>query len=149
MMPAAMSGADPALVWLIVGLLLIVAEVFAPGAFLVWIGLAAVGTGLLALLVTLVFSQQVIVFAVLAAVSIAIGLRLRGPRRKPVLNTPGAGLIGRPARVLAFEGREGRVRVGDSDWPARLAAGVAAPPADTLLVVVGVDGMMLVVGQHP
>lgn len=148
MMPQSLAGLDPGLAWLVVGLLLVVMEVFAPGTFLVWLGMAAIGTGLAALLATLAFGAQVIVFAVLAALSIAAGLRLRGRRPSPVLNTPGAGLVGRPARVLAFEGREGRVRVGDSDWPARLASDVAAAAADTPLVVVGVDGMTLVVGEH-
>ncbi len=146
-MPQSLSGLDPGLVWLVAGLLLVVAEVFVPGAFLVWLGLAAIGTGLVALPVPVAFGLQVVVFAVLAALSIAVGLRLRGRRPSPVLNTPGAGLVGRPARVLAFEGREGRVRVGDSDWPARLASDATMSAVDTQLVVVGVDGMTLVVGE--
>jgi membrane protein implicated in regulation of membrane protease activity len=77
-------------------------------------------------------------------VSIAIGLRLRHrpPRR---LNTPESGLVGRGARVLEFSGRDGRVRVGDSDWPARLADGVNGVVAGQPLRVAGVDGMVLLV----
>ena len=36
------------------------------------------------------------------------------------LNTQQAGLAGRSATALTFQGREGRVRVGDSDWAARV-----------------------------
>jgi membrane protein implicated in regulation of membrane protease activity len=45
---------------------------------------------------------------------------------------------------LGFSGTEGRVRLGDSDWPARLvgAAGVASGVA---LLVEDVDGLTLIV----
>ena len=44
---------------------------------------------------------------------------------RPWLNTQQAGLAGRSATALAFHGREGRVRVGDSDWAARVPPDVA------------------------
>lgn len=141
-----LAAMEPGLAWLVIGLLLMLGEIFAPGAFLVWLGLAGIGTGLVVLAASLAFGLQVVVFGVLAGAGIALGLRLRGRRRAPVLNTAGAGLVGRPARVLAFDGMEGRVRVGDSDWPARLAHGTPPPDVDALLRVVAVDGVMLVVG---
>ena len=143
-----MTELDPGLVWLATGIVLLVAEVAAPGAFLMWLGIAALGTGALELVVPLGFGQQVALFAVLAAASIALGLRLRGARRRPVLNTPNSGLVGRTAHAIAFEGADGRVRVGDSDWPARLVTGNSAPPADAALRVVGVDGTVLVVAPR-
>lgn len=138
---------DPALVWLAGGLALLVLEVLAPGAFMMWLGLAALGTGAVELLRPLPFAGEVVVFAVLAAVSIAIGLRLRR-RPPPVLNTPKSGLVGRSARVLEFHGRHGRVRVGDSDWPARLAPGVRGVVANQRLRVAAVDGTVPVVGPE-
>ncbi len=134
----------PALIWLGAGLALLVAEVLLPGAFLMWIGLAALGTGAAMLLGLAGFDWQVGCFAVLTAGSIALGLRLRRPREQRV-NTPDSGLVGRTVRALAFEGREGRVRLGDSDWPAQLADGAAQPAPDTPLRVVGVNGVALVV----
>jgi membrane protein implicated in regulation of membrane protease activity len=133
------------MLWLGAGVLLLVAEVLAPGAFLMWLGLAALGTGMVVLLMDPGFAVQVGVFGVLAISSVALGVRLRQMRPKQNLNTHDAGLVGRPARALTFEGRQGRVRVGDSDWPARVPADVAPPAPGAALMVAGVDGMVLVV----
>lgn len=130
-------------VWLLAGLALAIAEALLPGAFLIWIGLAAAGTGLVTLAADLRFELQVVVFAVLAAGSLAVGLRLR--RHRPHLNTRHAGLAGRTATALAFHGREGRVRLGDSDWAARLPADAATPAPGATLRVVDVDGTVLIV----
>ena len=46
------------------------------------------------------FAVQVVVFAVFAAISIAVGLRVRTPRQAAQLNTPGSGLLGREAVAL-------------------------------------------------
>ena len=129
--------------WLLGGLGLLILEMLAPGAFLMWIGLAACGTGLLVLFVPMAFGYQVVVFAVLAGVSLAAGLRLRRPVTR--LNTQSAGLAGRLATALHFDGTEGRVRLGDSDWSARVPAGVAMPQPGDRLRVDGVDGTILVV----
>ena len=130
--------------WLLAGLALLVLELLVPGVFLMWLGLAACGTGLVTLAVTIGFGPQVVVFTFFAAMSLAIGLKLR---RRPVarINTQGAGLAGRTAMALMFQGREGRVRVGDSDWAARVPADVAEPAPGTRLRVEGVDGTVLVV----
>ncbi|HTC07219.1 MAG TPA: NfeD family protein [Acetobacteraceae bacterium] len=130
-------------VWLLAGLALAIAEALLPGAFLIWIGLAAAGTGLVTLAADLRFELQVILFAVLAAGSLAAGLRLR--RQRSHLNTRHAGLAGRTATALAFRGREGRVRLGDSDWAARLPPDATEPAPGAVLRVVDVDGTVLIV----
>jgi inner membrane protein len=131
------------IIWLLAGLALLILEVHTPGAFMMWLGLAACGTGLVVLASDIGFEAQVVTFGVLAAVSLGVGLRFR---RCPVgLNTQKAGLAGRPATALAFQGREGRVRVGDSDWAARVPADVAEPAAGARLRVEGVDGTVLIV----
>ena len=73
-------------------------------------------------------------------------MRVRSPRPTAVLNTQESGLLNRSARVIVAGSNEIRVRVGDSDWTARLAHGVAAPAVGTELKVVGVDGTTLIVG---
>ena len=132
--------------WLVAGLALMLLEVVAPGVFLMWIGLAALGTGLVTQFASPGFAMQVVVFAVLAAASVVAGLRFRTPRKANALNTPASGLVGREATALEFHGRHGRVRVGDSDWNARMASGAEAPAPHAMLRVVGVDGTTLVVG---
>jgi inner membrane protein len=105
--------------------------------------LAACGTGLVALATGIGFELQVVTCAVLAAISLAVGLRLR---HRPVrLNTQQSGLAGRTATALTFQGREGRVRVGDSDWAARVPPDVAEPASGSRLRVEGVDGTVLIV----
>lgn len=132
------------IIWVVGGLALLMIEIAAPGAFMMWLGLAACGTGLIVLATAVGFEFQVMTFAVLAAASLAVGLRFRRPRQAK-LNTQQAGLAGRPATALVFQGREGRVRVGDSDWAARVPADVASPEAGTRLRVEGVDGTVLIV----
>lgn len=137
---------DPALIWILVGLLLLGAETLLPGVFLLWVGLAAIGTGVMLLLVTPPFWLTVTVFIALLAGGIAIALRLRrSDRPRPRVNTPDSGLVGRPG-VLIDAGATGpRVRVGDSDWAARLPRDVADSPTGTRVRVEGVDGTTLVV----
>jgi hypothetical protein len=143
-MPTGVMPTLAALAWLAGGLALLVAEVLLPGAFLMWLGLAALGTGGAVLAGLAGFGPQVACFAVLSAGSIALGLRLRRPPERRV-NTPESGLVGRTALALAFTGGEGRVRLGDSDWPAQLVAGAAPPAPLARLLVVGVQGVVLVV----
>jgi membrane protein implicated in regulation of membrane protease activity len=131
------------IIWLVAGLALLGIEIHAPGAFMMWLGLAACGTGLVVLATSIGFELQVVTCAVLAAISLAVGLRLR---HRPVrLNTQQSGLAGRTATALTFQGREGRVRVGDSDWAARVPPDVPEPALGSRLRVEGVDGTVLIV----
>jgi inner membrane protein len=136
---------SPGVSWMLAGLGLLIAEVVVRGAFLMWLGLAACGVGLLTLGADLSFALQVVAFALLGVVSLAVGLRLRQSRTRAVLNSQQAGLAGRSATALAFHGREGRVRLGDSDWPARLPPDVAEPTPGAKLRVVDVEGTVLIV----
>jgi membrane protein implicated in regulation of membrane protease activity len=133
-------------IWLIAGVLLLIAEAPVPGLYLMWLGLAAIGTAVVTLTAGLRLEAEVAVFAVLAAISVAVGWRLRRPRVAAV-NTPQSGLAGRAATALAFRGAEGRVRVGDSDWPARMIDGIEPTPHAALRVV-GVDGTTLLTANE-
>ena len=136
---------EPGLAWIAGGLLACLAEVVMPGAFLLWLGLAAIVAGLVTLGLGLSFGFQVLVFAVAAPVSVLIAQRrARGPKRLDV-NAPANFLVGRSATALAFVAGEGRVRLGDSDWAARLASDAQAPPPGAALRVEAVDGTVLVV----
>ncbi len=131
------------IIWLLAGLALLMLEIHTPGAFMMWLGLAACGTGLIVLASGIGFELQVVTCGVLAAISLGVGLRFR---HRPVrMNTQQSGLAGRSATALVFHGREGRVRLGDSDWAARVPADVAEPSAGARLRVEGVDGTVLIV----
>ena len=136
------------MIWLAAGVTLLAAEMPVPGLYLMWLGLAALGTGAVTLAAGLPLRAEVAVFAALAALSVAAGWRLRRPA-VALVNTPQSGLVGRRAVALGFQGGEGRVRVGDSDWPARLATAAPAASPGAELRVVGVEGTVLVVAPAP
>ena len=131
------------IIWVAVGLGLLIVEMLLPGVFMMWLGLAACGAGLLTLAFHFDFAAQVISFGILAAITLVIGLRTRKPRQ--VIHTEREGLIGRPATALVFQGRDGRVRLGDTDWAARVPPDIEPPDPGTRLRVARVDGTILVV----
>jgi membrane protein implicated in regulation of membrane protease activity len=131
------------IIWLAAGLGLLILEMLLPGVFMMWLGLAACGAGLLTLAFEFGFSGQVVSFGVLAAISLTIGMRMRRPAT--IMRTESAGLVGRPATALVFHGRDGRVRLGDTDWPARVPQEIAPPDPGTRLRVAQVDGTTLIV----
>lgn len=112
--------------WWLLGLLLLAAELLLPGVFLVWIGIGAIATGVLSLLLweTALWSWQIqlLVFAALAVVSTLLGRRLLSKSDQvtdePLLNQRGASLVGRTATLQEpiTEGR-GRIRLDDTHWP--------------------------------
>lgn len=138
----------PGAIWIIAGLLGCAAEMAAPGAFLLPVGMAACGTGVGTEWFGLGGAQQVVLFMALTAglVAAAWYIRGRGPRTDRV-NAPTAGLIGQTCRAVAFAGNEGRVALGDSTWPARMTDR-SSPAAGSLLEVVGLEGTTLMVSPR-
>jgi hypothetical protein len=122
---------------------LLILEMLVPGVFMMWLGLAACGTGLLTIAFQFGFATQVVSFGILAAITLSIGMRVRRPRQ--VMHTEREGLIGRPATALVFLGRDGRVRLGDTDWAARVPPDIAPPDPGARLRVAQVDGTVLIV----
>jgi membrane protein implicated in regulation of membrane protease activity len=112
-------------IWLIGGVLLLIAELIAPGYSLIFVGAAALATGLLALLFPLSTPIQLGVFAILAVMIVRVGVRRAYAARydhssEPLLNNPAARLLGRVVVVTeAVNRNSGRVRVGDGEWSAR------------------------------
>ncbi|MBB3658156.1 hypothetical protein FHX15_003398 [Rhizobium sp. BK650] len=135
--------------WWVAGLVLLAAELIAPGFFLVWIGLAALAVGALSLLfwdaTFWAWQLQAILFAVFAVLATFIGRRLTLRSDKtdePFLNQRGASLVGRTATLHEpiREGR-GRIRLDDTTWR------VLGPdlPAGTQVKVISSNGRDLIV----
>lgn len=119
-----MSGLDAHWWWLLAAALLALVELVVPGIFSIWIAAAAAVTGLAVLALDLPFAFQLALFALLAISAVYSGRRWyeRNPVESadPKLNDRTARLIGQTVTVVAaIEGGEGRVKVGDSVWPAR------------------------------
>ncbi|MDG2532707.1 NfeD family protein [Sphingomonas sp. HITSZ_GF] len=122
--------AVPGLAWLILAALLAIAELLAPGIFLVFIAAGAAVTGIVTLLVPnfdLMF--EVFLFAASSAAAVAVGRRWYRrnpvPSEDPLLNDRVARLIGQVVTVVEpIASGQGRVKVGDGEW---LANGPDAP----------------------
>ncbi len=116
--------AVPGLVWLTAAALLAIAELLAPGIFMVFIAAGAGVTGLVLLAVPMPMLLQVFVFAAATAAAVAVGRgwyhRNADPSSDPLLNDRVARLIGQVVTVAEpIVAGKGRVRVGDGEWPAR------------------------------
>jgi membrane protein implicated in regulation of membrane protease activity len=132
--------------WWLLALVLIGAEVLAPGYFMLWIGIAAGVMGVLTLVLPAMSALvEAIVFASLAIASCAVYWRFVRPlaevrNDQPLLNRRGERMVGR--RVVIVEpivnGR-GKVKVGDGAW---LAEGPDLP-AGQEVEVTGCEGTTL------
>jgi len=131
-------GMSPEWLWLIGGILLLIAELIAPGFFLVFIGGAAVATGLASLLLPIALPLQLAIFAVLAFLSVRIGGRRAYSMRyehttDPFLNDRVKRMLGNVVvATQPIDAHGGRVRVGDSEWSAR---GGPAQPGERVRIV--------------
>ena len=138
------SGIAPAWWWLIAAALLAGAEIVAPGFFLIWLGGAALITGVATLLLDLPDAAQFLVFAVSAMALVLTGRRFFRytdvASTDPLLNDRAARLVGQVVTVVAaIDETGGRVKVGDGEWSAR---GVHAAIGERVRVS-GADGNVL------
>lgn len=131
--------------WWVIGLSLLVAEVFAPGAIFLWMGVAAgvAGTALL-VIPSLSFEAQLLIFSVVSVISVVIWRSFIHKEDKqtdqPMLNQRSAQYINRVFTLnQPIENGTGKVKVDDSRWNVR------GPdlPAGSKVRVVSVDGVNL------
>ncbi len=137
---------DAPWLWLIGGVVLAIFEMVLPGVYLMWIGGAAVLTGVIALLLPIGVPAQFVVFAVATIAAIYVGRRflMANPivSADPLLNDKSARLIGTiVVAVEPIDALQGRVKVGDGVWSAR---GAEAAIGDRLRVT-GAEGAVLLV----
>lgn len=133
--------------WVVLGLLLIGGETLAPGIFLIWLGLAALMTGVVVGLADINWQAAALVFAGLSLLSVAAGRLLTRrksdePDAATGLNDRARNLIGRVFTLQAtMTGGEGRIRIDDSSWR------IVGPEllAGSTVKVVRVEGATLVV----
>jgi membrane protein implicated in regulation of membrane protease activity len=139
--------------WFFLGLLLIVLETVVPGVHFLWFGLSAIVVGAITFAVVSLGHAEVFIWpwqlVVFSLVSVATVFWVRGVARgeqaltdEPDLNVRGAQYVGRLVVVEdTIVGGRGRVRVGDTLWPAQGAD--AAKGAR--VKVTGTNGTVLVV----
>ena len=137
--------------WLAFGMGLMLVEVLVPGVLFLWLGAAAIVTGLILLgIPDMGWQIQLVLFAVLSIVSVYVGRRYvyanPGPTDHPTLHQRGENLVGQQYSLDgATSGGAGRVKIGDSLWAITVKPQGADLPAGARIQVVRVDGSTLVV----
>lgn len=134
------------MLWVILGIILLITEMIAPGAYLMFLGVAAIFTGLLGFALPLSLPLQLLIFALSSIASVYIAKRWFDVypilSSAPLLNARIAQMIGQTVEVVVpIEGGEGRVKVGDSVWAA------SGPDASvgTRMKIVSAEGNQLTV----
>ena len=130
--------------WLVIGMLFLVLEVFAPGAILMWFGFGGLLTGaLLWLIPTMTIEWQIFIFSVFSAISIFVWKKYGPDEAKiktdsPNLNNRLQDYIGRETVLIeAIENGTGLAKVGDSAWKVR----GADMPKGSRVKIVDLDGV--------
>lgn len=135
--------------WLVLGMILVAAEIFIPSTIVIWFGLGALVVGVLSLLVpTLPFSIELLLFGVLSASSLLLWMRRekRNPQKDehPDLNQKTKQYIGQVVTLVTpIENGKGRAKVGDSSW---IVLGPDLPEGSHVRII-GADGIKLLVEE--
>ena len=138
--------------WLSIGVLLMIAELFVPGVFIMWFGFGAILTGLITGLVSdLSVAMQLWTFVVMSVISLGLGIfvygKIFGPMKEKgnETRTGAQRLVGKTFIVSeAIQNGKGKVIVGDTVWLARSKKKIAKGAE---VVVVDVDGTQLLVEE--
>lgn len=135
--------------WWVLGAILLILEITAPGIFFVWLALAAFALGLIVFVLPLPVAVQLLLFAGLSLVALSVGKRYVGRlaaanHAASEINTGSSRLVGRTVTVTTpIVNGVGRVRVGDSDWR---ATGPDTEVGKSVLIVAS-EGTTLIVRE--
>jgi len=132
--------------WIIAGAILLALELMVPGAFMMWLGLAAVLVGAISLVIDWSWQAQCIAFAVFAVASVPLwrrfARRVEQPGEQPLLNRRTEAMVGRIYTLdKPIVDGVGIVKVGDTVW--RVSG--ADLPAGSRVKVTRADGANLLV----
>jgi membrane protein implicated in regulation of membrane protease activity len=137
---------DHAIVWAVIGLVLVIVEVMTGTFYLLMLGVAAFGAALAAWL-GLGFSAQSIVAAVVSAVG-CYGVHVYRAKNSAQQMAPiDAGMPASFESWLDAGARRARVRYRGASWEARVEGGEAIEPGATVYVLAA-DGNTLRVAKN-
>ena len=135
--------------WWIIGLVLIILEVSAPGTFFLWMGISAGIVGIaLVVFPELSWEVQLTIFAIFSICSILISRRYlqKNGKDQSALSQRGKRYIGDIVVVeKSIENGIGKVRVEDTLWRAK---GIDSAVGDRVRIV-GIDGTTFIVESVP
>lgn len=132
--------------WFILGAVLLVLEVLAPGTFMLWFGLAALAVGALSLVIDWPWQAQLVAFAVLAVAAILLwrrfGARADAESDQPFLNRRAQAFVGRTFTLdKPIVDGGGTVRIDDTVWR---VTGPDAPAGSRVRVVAAAGSLLTV-----
>lgn len=133
--------------WWILAIVLVVLEVFAPGAVFLWLGISAAVVGSLLYFVPGIdWEYQLLIFSVLSILSILLWKKYQSKNPvqtdQPQLNRRGSQYIGRLFTLdEPIVNEVGKIHVDDTIWKIQ----GEDCPANTRVRVTGVDGTILLV----
>lgn len=131
--------------WLVLGVVLVIIEVFAPGAFFLWLGISAGIVGsVLWIFPGISWELQILFFAILSIASVVIARRYLTAHPLetdlPNLNQRGQQYVGRIFTLTEpVVNGQGKIQVDDSTWKITCED----CPAGTKVTIDGVDGVVL------
>lgn len=132
--------------WIIAGLILLALELFVPGGYLLWLGIAGLITGLVVLFEPIAWPLQWLMFGVLALIAITLWTRWSrsrtGQSDRPYLNRRADSFVGHEAVLeQPIAGGFGRLTLGDTIWR------ISGPdmPAGQRIRIIGSEGAVLLV----
>lgn len=138
--------------WLILGVVLLVAEVLTGTTYILWVAAAALIVGVLAFAIPVMgWPVQFLLFFVLSIALLIAGHKYFRPNmmgeEDSDLNDRAKSMVDMRVKAVAdFETGRGRVQVGDTQWRASMTTGTAK--AGQELRVTSVKGTTLIVEAH-
>lgn len=143
---------SPIVNWIIAGLALSLLELIVPGVYLIWFGLAAFVVGIAIYFIPMVFTTQLIIFAIASGIFAVIGVvvyrnifnRVKVPREYLNLNNTAEQFVGQLVTISedAADNRT-KVKIGDTYWLASCQK--PFKKGDTAKVVGVKDSLILII----
>ncbi len=131
--------------WVIFGFILLAIELVVPGGVFVWLGMAAIATGLVSLILPIDFAWQWVLYGVLSLSGVVLWLKfgrkaMNSETDSPFLNKRAERFVGREAVLEeAISQGFGRVKMDDTTW--RVSG--KDMRKGTRVKIVGHDGVIL------
>lgn len=132
--------------WFILAAIFLTLELAAPGAFMLWLGLAALVVGLISVVIDWSWQMQLVAFGLISVALVPawrwFASKVEAPTQSPLLNRRAEGYVG---RVFALEkpivNGTGTIRIDDTVWR------VSGPDAEagTRVRIARVEGAELIV----
>ncbi len=133
--------------WFIIGVALFLLELMASGVFFIWLGAAAIVTGLIDLVISMSWQMELAVFAGVSVIFVLIGRpmvmkRINLETDQPNLNSRNQNFIGRRYQLSEpVKGGRGTLKINDTLWRIR----GDDVPQGAWVKITAVDGMELII----